>query len=112
MKISPARFVDLHKQKFSQGGMVFHAALLYAISIKTERWEIPMKKLTALFLTIVLSLSLLTAGASAAKKPQEPEPTPTPEITLQPLDPNRPGEPGIEPQDDLPNPGVNIWDED
>ena len=69
-----------------------------------------MKKLVSFSLALLLSLSFFTAGASAAKKPQEPEPTPTPEITLQPLDPERPEEPGIMPQDDPPDPGPLVLD--
>lgn len=70
----------------------------------TERMVKMMKKFVSFSLALLLSLSLFTAGASAAKKPQEPVPTPTPEITLQPLDPEGPEEPGIMPQDDPPEP--------
>ena len=63
-----------------------------------------MKRFVSFSLALLLSLSLLTAGASAAKKPQESEPAPTPEITLQPLDPDKPDQPPAETQDDPPVP--------
>lgn len=61
-----------------------------------------MKKLVSLLLAGILSLSLLTSALAAS--PKEPEPDPTPVVTIQPVDPDKPGEPPAEPQDKLPEP--------
>lgn len=63
-----------------------------------------MKRLRALFLAMLLSLSLTVGVAGAAGRDKAPDPEPTPTVTVQPLDPQKPGEPPVEPQDDLPNP--------
>ena len=60
-----------------------------------------MKKLTTLLMTLVLSLSLLTAAFGAHVQPPK-GPDPTPVVTVQPGDPEKPGEPPTQPQDDLP----------
>lgn len=59
------------------------------------------KKLTSLFLALLLVLSLIST-ALAAPLPTDPEPEITPIVTLQPGEPE---EPGIDPQfdGDLPN---------
>lgn len=54
------------------------------------------KKLLALSLALLLSLSVIPSGLSA--RAQEPDPTPI--VTLQPVDPDKPGEPPAEPQGD------------
>ena len=63
-----------------------------------------MKRFFSFSLAFLLTLSLFATGATAAVKPKDPEPTPTPEITIQPLDPERPGQSPAELQDDPPNP--------
>lgn len=62
-----------------------------------------MKKLTSLFLSALLSLSLFAFGPFAPIPPQEPDPIPVETI--------RPGEPPVEPQDDLPDPVEIPWDD-
>ena len=68
-----------------------------------------MKKMTTLLLTLVLSLSLLTSAFAASTQPPE-ELAPTPVVTLQPGDPDKPGELPARPQDDPPNPQPVIPD--
>lgn len=53
------------------------------------------KKLLSLSMALILSLSVVSSGLSA--RAQEPDPDPTPIVTLQPVDPNKPGEPPAEP---------------
>lgn len=64
------------------------------------------KKITALSLALLLALSLFTSGAPAQAK--EPLPDPTPLVTLQPVDPEEPKDPPVEPQggpnDNTPDP--------
>lgn len=64
------------------------------------------KKLTALSLALLLSLSLLSVGQGVRADEPKPDPDPTPVVTIQPIDPEGPGEPPIEPQsEELPKPG-------
>lgn len=60
-----------------------------------------MKKVAALFLSMILTVSLMTVGANGTA-PQEPNPTPAPAATLEPVDPEglKDPEPPAEPQDD------------
>ena len=69
----------------------------------------PMKKLLSYLLTAALSLSLLTTALAAPQPPKDPEPAPTPIVTIQPVDPDKPGEPPAEPQDKLPEPAEQEW---
>lgn len=68
------------------------------------------KKLTALSLALLLSLSLLTVGQGARANEPKPDPDPIPVVTIQPGDPEKPGEPPAEtqgnpPDGNTPNPG-------
>lgn len=51
-----------------------------------------MKKVTALFLTVILFFSLMTAEANGAV-PREPNPAPAPAVLLGPVDPEGPQNP-------------------
>lgn len=93
----------------AKNAMAIFCLTIYLTCISIERWEFPMKKLTTLFLTLVLSLSLLTSAFGAPVRPPE-EPTPTPVVTVQPGDPEKPGELPAQPQDDLPDPQPVVLD--
>ncbi len=60
-----------------------------------------MKKVTVLFLSVILFCSLMTAEANGAV-PREPNPAPAPAVLLGPVDPEGPQnpKPPMEPQDD------------
>ena len=82
----------------------------YAVTIQTERWEIPMKKLVSLFLASLLSLSLLTSAFAAPAEPPE-EPDPTPIVTIQPIDPEEPEDPPVVRPCDTPDPEPVEYDD-
>lgn len=64
-----------------------------------------MKKVTVLFLSMILTLSLMTVEANGAV-PREPNPAPAPAVILGPVDPEGPQNPKspMEPQDDWKDP--------
>jgi len=76
-----------------------------SIGISKKKGGIPMKKLVSLALALTLSLNLLAFVPVAPIEPQDPDPTPV--ITLMPTEPEKPGQPPAEPQDDLP-PEANV----
>lgn len=61
-----------------------------------------MKKVVSLFLASLLSLSLFAFAPVTPTPPQGPDPDPV--VTIQPGEPDKPGQLPAEPQDDPPPP--------
>ncbi len=65
-----------------------------------------MKKLTSLFLASLLSLSLFAFCPMTPPPSREPDPIP-----VETIQPNKPDQPPAGPQDELPDPTIEIWNE-